>query len=423
MNHPLFNPDTVGKLDKPSFKTELARNPQTVGRSLQLETQGPDPLRIFGLPTNLNFEFRVLTKPYTIVRQITQDTLAFLAAAKKTSSIQNRVVFTGRAGCGKSFVMLQAVESCVQEGWVVIYIPRGINLVNSTTSYTYNIRTQTYLQPAFSFQTLQRMLSVNRDALAAIPLSEDLVLERQTVRAGTPLSTVIEVGIAERDRTVAQSPAILEGVMKSLEVQTKYPVLLAVDDFQALYGKTAYRDPHFQHIQPYHLSLPRMIMEYASGKRNFARGAVLGALSLAHTNYPLPLELRDALELQDLDAHPASPYLKRSKDLLAYTEGLKKLEVPEKLTVKEATGIFEVWKARNAIGHGYHYHFRLHKPSHITIGWKANILLHILLLLPPACTTRWTMGISAPGTLYSTMSLVKNRISPLWKAGSMMEPL
>lgn len=65
------------------------------------------------------------------------------------------------------------------------------------------------------------MLSVNRDALAAIPLSEDLVLERQTVRAGTPLSTVIEVGIAERDRTVAQSPAILEGVMKSLEVQTK----------------------------------------------------------------------------------------------------------------------------------------------------------------------------------------------------------
>ena len=51
---------------------------------------------------------------------------------------------------------------------------------------------------------------------------------------------------------------------------TSHPVL-AVDEFQALYGKTAYRDPHFVPIHSYHLSVPRLIMEYASGRRAFVR--------------------------------------------------------------------------------------------------------------------------------------------------------
>ena len=51
----------------------------------------------------------------------------------------------------------------------------------------------------------------------------------------------------------------------------RYPVLFAVDGFQALYHKTKYRDPHFTPINSYHLSIPRLIMEYASGKRSFVR--------------------------------------------------------------------------------------------------------------------------------------------------------
>jgi len=50
----------------------------------------------------------------------------------------------------------------------------------------------------------------------------------------------------------------------------RYPVLLAVDDFQALYCKTKYRDPNFNRIKPYHLSIPRLLLEYASGKKSFA---------------------------------------------------------------------------------------------------------------------------------------------------------
>lgn len=48
-----------------------------------------------------------------------------------------------------------------------------------------------------------------------------------------------------------------------------HPVLLAVDDVQALYCNSYYRDPQFQGIKPYHLSVPRLLLEYISGQRQF----------------------------------------------------------------------------------------------------------------------------------------------------------
>jgi len=98
----------------------------------------------------------------------------------------------------------------------------GVDLVNSTTSYAYDHRTQTYLQPSFSFQTLQRMLTVNKKAFENISLLEDLVLEKQVIPSGTNLAKTISFAIQERSKSgsVTSSPAILEGVMRALDSQT-----------------------------------------------------------------------------------------------------------------------------------------------------------------------------------------------------------
>ena len=169
-------------------------------------------------------------------------------------------------------------------------MPKAKNLVNSTTAYAYDLRTQTYLQPAFAYQTLQRMHTVNAHLLGQLQMQHDLVLEKQTVPAGTSISDLIQVAIKEKSKV--HSPIILDTVMKELETQTLFvfllkverrafdtdllnndrtPVLFAVDDFQALYCKTEYRDPHFAPIKSFHLSMPRLIMDFASGKRSFVR--------------------------------------------------------------------------------------------------------------------------------------------------------
>ena len=100
-------------------------------------------------------------------------------------------------------------------------IPRAVNLVNATTEYLYDIRTQTYLQTKFAFQTLQRTLTVNSELLSSIPLHEDLELEKLLFPAGTPLSNVIRGALGARTRKFAQSPVFLESVMRSLEKQTQ----------------------------------------------------------------------------------------------------------------------------------------------------------------------------------------------------------
>jgi len=62
------------------------------------------------------------------------------------------------------------------------------------------------------------------------------------------------------------------------------------------------------------------------------------------------LELRDTLNLEYLDKRPISSYEKRNQVLLDYAAGLKPLEVPAKLSMEEAAGIFEVWKGVKAFG-------------------------------------------------------------------------
>jgi small subunit ribosomal protein S29 len=77
-----------------------------------------------------------------------------------------------------------------------------------------------------------------------------------------------------------------------------------------------------------------------------ARGAILGAISSSHVDFQLALELREALDLPY--DRPSGRYAKRSSFMQEYTKGLQPLPVPDKLSVKEAASLFELWmKARS----------------------------------------------------------------------------
>jgi hypothetical protein len=67
------------------------------------------------------------------------------------------------------------------------------------------------------------MLTVNKPAFESIHLPANIVLEKQVIPAGTNLAKAIGTAITERNKagSVASSPALLEGVMRALETQTK----------------------------------------------------------------------------------------------------------------------------------------------------------------------------------------------------------
>lgn len=95
---------------------------------------------------------------------------------------------------------------------------QAISLVNSSTPYSYDLRTQTYLQPVFAQQTLERFRSVNEHTLNSLLTEDKIDLDDGlSLPQGTPLLKLIDIGF--KDQTFA--PTVLAALLEALGKQTK----------------------------------------------------------------------------------------------------------------------------------------------------------------------------------------------------------
>lgn len=332
------------------------------------------PRRWFGLPRSILLEHRLFRGPMTLVREATVGLAQLVDEGKGQDSENQRYILSGSAGCGKSFLLMQAVEHAYKNGWVVIYIPRVESLVDSRYGYQYDLRSQTYLQPSLSRQLVARILALpsNLAVLEGLTTSRPFSIEgnltgRKDWLRGAPLVEVLRTGAALASvdtsaphlsknvpgATTAATPessaSTLDFLISELATQSRVPVLVAVDGVQALYHTTMYRDPHFQRIQPWHLQIPRTLLELLGGKKVLTNGTVLGALSYTNPQFTVPSILTDALDLAPTAGYTPLlpyPYDETPKELYGYIDGIQAFNVPESLELEEASRLFEVWMKR-----------------------------------------------------------------------------
>ncbi|KAG8913323.1 37S ribosomal protein S23 mitochondrial [Tulasnella sp. 408] len=354
VEHPLFQ-SNVGERKLPAY-TPADLTGDVVGKALAFSTGANSPIHTFGMPQTMKKEFLHSGQAFSIVRSSTLNLLDELdqlagppaVEGKPSQKSTNRLVLTGPSGCGKSMLLLQAVNYCAQNDWILYYVPHGIDWVNATSPYGFDYRSQLFHQHALASDALAKMLRVNGTKIAKLQLSEDIPVPGgkpgTVLTAGTSLETLAQHGV--KDPLLAPQTLVL--LMEELGKQTRYPVLFAVDDFQALYNKSVYRDPQFKPVSSYHLSMPRLILEYASGKRQLARGALLGALSSTNTTYPVIEPLREALGLPLEGGVTVSPYGKQQNSYKEFTAGLRSITVPQQFSMAEAAAFLEVWSANRA---------------------------------------------------------------------------
>ncbi|KAG8908625.1 hypothetical protein FRB99_004913 [Tulasnella sp. 403] len=375
----------IVKLDHPLFKVEEATKPlptfnpaelteHSVGTPVSFPNDKTSVIPFFGLPKSMEQENRLTSSPFSIIRKSTLDVLDKLdqcgtgsqpksPASKADSSSKsagpsaiaertNRFVITGPAGSGKSVLLLQAANYCALNGWIVYYVPYGISWVNSSTPYTYDYRSQLFHQHALAAEALSKILTFNQAKISKLRVMGDLPIPGgragAILKAGSPLETLAQYGI--KDPSVAPQTLVL--LFEQLGKQTEYPLLVAIDDFQALYSTTLYRDPQFKPVNSYHLSMPRLIMEYASGKRTIARGALLGATSNSNTTFPINDSLRSALQLEWEGGRMPTAYDRQRKSFAPFAEGLQSIPIPEKFSTPEAAALMETWSKNR---HNTHY--------------------------------------------------------------------
>ncbi|PWN51508.1 hypothetical protein IE53DRAFT_386118 [Violaceomyces palustris] len=296
----------------------------------------------FGLPRELAREQSTQSRPRTLVRPQTISLLDTLDASSNSKE-STRSILVGEKGCGKSVLMTQGVSYALDEGWAVVYLPKAIDLINSSSPYVYSQTQLTYLQPSLTRALITSILEVNSSILKTLSTTEPTQLERSSkVEAGTPLDKLARLGLDETLNPAARHQ-VLEALVKGLASQTKVPVLFAIDDLQALFLPSLYRDPDYEILQSYELGLPRMLLSLLTPKDSpFAlrRGAFLGALSGTHTEFPVPAELSASLNLA-LDSSKVHPYTPFNPTHLAHAQcGLKAIHVGQPLSKTEAAAIF-----------------------------------------------------------------------------------
>ncbi|KAJ9094866.1 hypothetical protein QFC19_007795 [Naganishia cerealis] len=334
------------------FTNDVA-NEENVGRPTRFVKQRWDSISSFGLPKNIAKEFARDT-PTTVVRESTVAVIERITKPTNQSSDSNRILLSGARGCGKSTVMLQAVDSAMQNGSVVIYIPQAINLINSSSPFVYNSASQMFHQPALSAQLLQAMQSTNKSVLSSIKLSQETNIESTAASGGSASFAAgdgLDKLIAAGAKSEALSVPVLEKALDILGSQTDVNVLLAIDEVQALFMTSEYRTPDYTLLESYALSVPRLLLDYISGRKVLARGTVLTSLSFSSPRYLPSLELFTGLSDALPSPVPLTPYDRVNEYHVAHAKGLKVVNVMEKLALGEAQGMMSIWSKKGFVAH------------------------------------------------------------------------
>ncbi|CAG8432964.1 11025_t:CDS:10 [Diversispora eburnea] len=256
--------------------------------------------------------------------------------SSRNDTITNSIILTGQEGVGKSVLLLQTVNYALCEPCIVIYISDGIKYVNSTYPYIKNAKTDEFVQPTLAKELCNRIKLVNRRFLE----DDDHEIGRVIIKQGSNITKLLDIGI--NDSNAAQ--LVFEIFLEEISNNNKYPVLLAVDAINAFYTVSEYTDMDNKRMEAVRLSLPRTILEYFSGHRRFARGAVIGAMSHVDKAFlSKPLDLA-------LGFIKPSPWVQYSPNILKYTEGLKIFDVPT-FTRDEAKSVMNYYRESSIIDH------------------------------------------------------------------------
>ncbi|KAG0371276.1 mitochondrial ribosomal death-associated protein 3-domain-containing protein [Gamsiella multidivaricata] len=333
LNEKYYKPATPVKVDEflPSTATK-----EHIGQVLGFPSAVLPALSQTSYPTLLSEQFALIKPAALVVREPTVALLERVDKAMKTPSSQSRIVLTGDSGSGKSALLLQTVSHCLSAGWVVVYVPKASTWMNSSFAYSKAANSTSFVQPLLASNLVGQINSVNKSVLSKIVTSEKVRVGRHEIEKGTTLSALLETGV--KDQFAAQD--IMEVFMKEMSAQKEIPTLIAVDEVNAFFRSTQYLSQDGEELDPEHLKLPKLFLNYISGKSSFEHGAIVAAISdtlLANKSELLEI----ALGIKEV-----SPYKKLSPTIMPWTEGLARMDVPN-YTRTEAKGVFDYYRKGN----------------------------------------------------------------------------
>lgn len=207
----------------------------------------------------------------------------FIKKGVSGSSKTNRVCITGTGGVGKSTALAQAHAIALENGYIVVPVPRPYDLVSGyfdTAAKTVN-GTEIHQQPMYAKVLMARIAKGNRALLETIKTTKDYAFDIvNSTKKLTFAKGEIDLFSLLSYRSHSARSEILDAVIEELAIQTQHPVLFTLDDLNVFtnFQHAKNRDVNNNPIYHGQLQVPRTFLQFLSGEREFKSGAVLTAL-------------------------------------------------------------------------------------------------------------------------------------------------
>lgn len=267
-----------------------------------------------------------------------------------TSSKENRICITGAQGSGRSTALTQLQALAVDSGYVVISIPRALDLVSGSFDTVVDKKngTKIYLQPMYIRRLMERIAKGNKEILSAIPLSKSYTLGTPGIHSG--VNAEIKLAAEERslydlvkNKSYSENVYIFESFLEELASQTVAPVLFTLDDLNVFAYKQYARNRDVNNKPIYHgqLQVPNAFLSFLSGEREFKHGAIVGAFG----PYRVSETLTVGLGQKDAPS-PYASFEEYDATLASRLKGVSTVEV-EKFSIDETKLLLDYYKSGN----------------------------------------------------------------------------
>mmetsp|Transcript_18367 Transcript_18367/g.50638 ORF Transcript_18367/g.50638 Transcript_18367/m.50638 type:complete len:457 (+) Transcript_18367:2-1372(+) len=213
----------------------------------------------------------------------------------------------GAPGTGKSTILNHCVHWARSSGeWIVVFVPDATYYVDGVGVFQRDESGREILQASHAMQLLQQIINTNREKLAALP-TEGALAKGGSKNVAEAIDNLLGMHIIQREEAAVSTCV---NVLDALRTQTKFPVLLAIDEINALCGPSKYRDLEFQPLPASAVVLARALGRFQDA--GFARGVVVGAATRTgeYSNIPLPsFGARKPLQVRGLSREEMRAYL------------------------------------------------------------------------------------------------------------------
>ncbi|XP_065848232.1 uncharacterized protein [Euphorbia lathyris] len=214
-----------------------------------------------GLPTGMVKEFEESMRRALLVRQSFLDLRdnfrrivdpPLVSSNAKAPKVKRQIVLDGPVSCGKSIALAMLVHWARDEGWLVLYVPRGREWTHGGFFYK-NPETGLWDTPVQAENILKDFLKYNDSKLKQlpchifdpIPLGEGAGVgwlkgvDSMEIPEGSTLYDLIQIGIKHTHAAVG----VVVRLRKELSLVKDIPVLIAVDQYNNWFTFSEYEEP------------------------------------------------------------------------------------------------------------------------------------------------------------------------------------